>query len=111
VSGQSPVEPETGELIEGSLTQQVDRTLDNLFAILEAAGFTPDELVSVNVLLADIADRAEVNAVYARRFAAGRLPTRTMVEVAAVAPDGARLEIQAIAARSDWTIHFGAQAR
>jgi 2-iminobutanoate/2-iminopropanoate deaminase len=102
VSGQSPVDPITGELIEGSLTDEVDQTLDNLFAVLDAAGFRPQDLVSVTVMLADLADRAEVNRAYARRFESSRLPARMMVQAGAVPPAGAGLEIQAIAARADW---------
>jgi 2-iminobutanoate/2-iminopropanoate deaminase len=100
VSGQSPVDPATGALVEGSAAEQTDRTLDNLFAILSVAGFEPTDLVSVTVLLADLRDREEVNAAYAARFPPDRRPSRMMVEAGAVPPPGARLEIQAIAARS-----------
>jgi 2-iminobutanoate/2-iminopropanoate deaminase len=99
VSGQSPVDPETGEVIEGSLADQVNQTLDNVFSILRAAGFSEDNLVSVTIMLADLADREEVNAVYERRLRTR--PARMMVEAGAVPPAGARLEIQAIAARQD----------
>ena len=100
VSGQSPVDPETGALLEGTAAEQTDLTLDNLFAILGAAGFEPGDLVSVTVLLADLGDWGEVNAAYARRIPADRRPARMMVQAGAVPPPGARLEIQAVAARS-----------
>lgn len=100
VSGQSPVDPETGALLEGTAAEQTDLTLHNLFAILGAAGFEPGDLVSVTVLLADLGDWEEVNAAYARRIPADRRPARMMVQAGAVPPPGARLEIQAVAARS-----------
>jgi 2-iminobutanoate/2-iminopropanoate deaminase len=100
VSGQSPVDPVTGELVSGGVLEQTDQTLTNLFAILAAAGFEPTELVSVTIVLIDIADWAQVNAAYAARLPEGRRPARMMVQASAVLPEGARLEIQAVAARS-----------
>jgi 2-iminobutanoate/2-iminopropanoate deaminase len=101
VSGQSPVDPVTGELVGGGAREQTDQTLANLFAILSAAGFAPTDLVSVTIVLTDIADWGEVNAAYAARLPEGRRPARMMVQASAVLPEGARLEIQAVAARSD----------
>lgn len=100
VSGQSPVDPVSGELVPGGAREQTEQTLTNLFAILAAAGFEPADLVSVTILLTDINDWDEVNAAYAARIPADRRPARMMVQAGAVPPAGARLEIQAIAARS-----------
>jgi 2-iminobutanoate/2-iminopropanoate deaminase len=101
VSGQSPVDSATGELVPGGPREQTDQTLTNLFAILAAAGFAPSDLVSVTIVLTDVADWGEVNVAYAARLPEGRRPARMMVQASAVLPEGARLEIQAVAARSE----------
>lgn len=102
VSGQSPVDPVSGELLfEGDPAGQTRQTLVNVFSLLEAAGFAPADLVSVTVMLTDLGNRPAVNAVYEEMLRPhGPFPARMMVECGAVPPEGSLIEIQAIAVRS-----------
>lgn len=95
LSGQTPIDPATGRLREGSVGAQADQCLDNLFAVLAAAGLGPDDVVKVNVYLVDMADFAALNEAYARRFAAP-YPARTTIGVASL-PLGARIEMELVA--------------
>jgi 2-iminobutanoate/2-iminopropanoate deaminase len=98
LAGQTPVDPATGLLVDGDITVQTERVFDNLFAVLAAAGLTPDDVVKVNVYLTDMPnDFAAMNAVYARRFNAP-YPARTTVCVAGL-PAGASVEIEMVARR------------
>lgn len=96
-SGQTPIDPATGALVEGDVTTQTHRVFDNLDAVLHAAGLSMGHVVKCNVYLVDMADFAAMNAAYAARFAAP-YPARTTVAVAAL-PLGARVEIELIARR------------
>ena len=96
VSGQLPVDPATGAIPDGA-TAQAERAFANVLAVLAAAGVGPESVVKTTVFLADLADFAAVNEVYARVFPAP-FPARSCVQVAAI-PRGARLEVEAIAAR------------
>jgi 2-iminobutanoate/2-iminopropanoate deaminase len=95
LSGQTPLDPETGKLLEGGIEPQTEQSFKNLFAVLGAAGLTSDEVIKVNVYLTDMADFAAMNAVYARQFNPP-YPARTTIGVAAL-PLGARVEIELIA--------------
>jgi 2-iminobutanoate/2-iminopropanoate deaminase len=95
LSGQTPLDPETGKLLEGGIEAQTEQSFKNLFAVLGAAGLTSDEVLKVNVYLTDMADFAAMNAVYARQFNPP-YPARTTIGVAAL-PLGARVEIELIA--------------
>ncbi|MCL1895148.1 MAG: RidA family protein [Clostridiales bacterium] len=95
-SGQIPLDPETGELVQGTIEAQTGRALENLKAVLEAAGTGLDRTVKTTVFLADISDFAKMNEVYARYFTGAMLPSRSAVQVAAL-PKGALVEIEAIA--------------
>ena len=95
-SGQIPLDPASGKLVEGDIEAQAARVLDNLSKVLEAAGSSLDHVVRASVYLADLADFPRVNAVYARYFTADPKPARTTVQVAAL-PLGAQVEIDAIA--------------
>ena len=96
VSGQLLVDPATGVIPDGAAAQ-AERAFANVLAILAAAGLGPESVVKTTVFLADLADFAVVNEVYARVFPAP-FPARSCVQVAAI-PKGARLEVEAIAAR------------
>jgi 2-iminobutanoate/2-iminopropanoate deaminase len=96
-SGQTPIDPATGRLIDGDVTAQTHRAFDNLQAMLHAAGLTMDHVIKCNVYLVDMADFAAMNAAYAERFSAPH-PARTTVAVAAL-PLGARVEIELVARR------------
>lgn len=95
-SGQIPIDPATGELIEGSIADQTDRVLRNLSAVLEAAGSNLRDVVKTTVYLADMADFAAMNEVYSRFFDADPAPARATVQAAAL-PKNARVEIDATA--------------
>lgn len=99
LSGQTPLSPETGKLAEGEVAAQAEQCFANLFEVLRAAGLTPDDVVKVNVYLADMGDFGAMNEVYARQFNAP-YPARTTIGVAAL-PLGARIEIEMIARRRE----------
>jgi len=82
-------------LREGGVGDQTHQCFDNLFAVLQAGGLGPDDVVKVNVYLTDMDDFAEMNEAYATRFTAPP-PARTTVGVAAL-PMGARVEIELVA--------------
>jgi 2-iminobutanoate/2-iminopropanoate deaminase len=94
-SGQTPINPATGKLVDGDLTTQTNRVFDNIQAVLEDAELTMDDVIKCNVYLVDMNDFAEMNAVYAKRFEEP-YPARTTVAVAGL-PLGARVEIECIA--------------
>ena len=94
-SGQTPIDPETGELREGGVGDQTHQCFDNLFAVLADGGLGADDVVKVNVYLTDMDDFAAMNEAYATRFTAPP-PARTTVGVAAL-PMGARVEIELVA--------------
>jgi 2-iminobutanoate/2-iminopropanoate deaminase len=96
-SGQTPLDPATGELRTGGVGAQTDQCFDNLFAVLESAGLVPADVVKVNVFLTGMADFAAMNEVYAARFDQP-FPARTTVAVAGL-PLGAAIEIELIAQR------------
>jgi 2-iminobutanoate/2-iminopropanoate deaminase len=96
-SGQVAIDPSTGRLIEGDVAAQTGRVLDNLSAVLGAAGSSLEDVVKTTIFLVEMADFTTVNSVYAERFQAAA-PARSTVAVAAL-PLGARVEIDAIALR------------
>lgn len=97
LSGQTPIDPATGRLVEGSIAEQTRQCFANLSAVLAAAGLTLDHVVKCNVYLTDMADFAEMNGVYAQQFEKP-YPARTTIGVAAL-PLGARVEIELVARR------------
>jgi 2-iminobutanoate/2-iminopropanoate deaminase len=94
-SGQVPLDPATGRLVEGGLEASAERVLDNLEAILSQAGLAFADVVKTTVYLTRAEDFAAMNAVYARRFGEHRTARSTVI-VAAL-PAGAPLEIDLIA--------------
>lgn len=97
VSGQIPVDPETG-VMPGGIAAQAEQSLKNLRAVLEAAGSSLDGVMKTTCFLKDMGDFAAFNEVYARFFPAGEAPARSAVAAAAL-PKGALIEIEAIALR------------
>jgi 2-iminobutanoate/2-iminopropanoate deaminase len=95
ISGQIPIDPATGEFVKGDFKAQVERVLENIKAIVEAAGGTLDNIVKVTVFLRDITKFAEFNEVYSRYFPSNP-PARSAIGVAAL-PRGAEVEVEAIA--------------
>jgi 2-iminobutanoate/2-iminopropanoate deaminase len=98
MSGQIPIDPATGQMVGGDVAVQARRSMDNLGALLAAAGLTFAHVVRTTVFLADMNDFAAVNEVYASYFSAPH-PARATVQVARL-PRDARIEIDAIASFS-----------
>jgi 2-iminobutanoate/2-iminopropanoate deaminase len=96
VSGQIPLDPATGRMVEGDVTAQTRRVMDNLGAILRSAGLSFSQIVRTTIFLADLEDFAKVNDVYGSYFSEP-YPARATVQVARL-PRDARVEIDAIAA-------------
>lgn len=95
-SGQIPLDPVTGSLIEGGIGAQTERVLANLGAVLARAGAGFGNVVRTEVYLVDMGDFPGMNAVYERHFTSEPRPARVTVAVAAL-PRGARVEISCIA--------------
>lgn len=96
-SGQIALDPASGAMVgDGDVEAETRQVLANLEAVLAAAGATPAHVVRTTVYLADLADFARVNAIYAVLFGEGVSPARACVQAAAL-PRGARVEIDAIA--------------
>jgi endoribonuclease L-PSP, putative len=94
-SGQIPLDPQTMQVIEGSVREQTERVMNNLKAVLEAAGSSFDRVVKTTVFLADLSDFTDMNEVYGSFFGDAP-PARSTVEVARL-PRDVRVEIDAIA--------------
>ncbi|TMA40924.1 MAG: RidA family protein [Deltaproteobacteria bacterium] len=95
VSGQIPIDPTTGQPVQGDIGAQTERVMENLKAVLEAGGASFDKVVKTTIFVADMADYAKVNEAYGRYFSKS-LPARATVQVAAL-PRGARVAIDCLA--------------
>ena len=95
-AGQIPLDPATGELVEGDVAVQTDRVLRNLSAVLASAGASLGTVIKTTVFLRDMGDFAAMNEVYGRFFA-GHRPARSTVQVARL-PRDAAVEIEVVAA-------------
>lgn len=102
LSGQTPIDPETGKLVEGDIAVQTEQSFKNLFNVLKSAWLGPDDVVKVNVFLTDMKSFAAMNEVYSKQFKEP-YPARTTIGVAEL-PLGAQVEIEMIARRSDFVI-------
>jgi 2-iminobutanoate/2-iminopropanoate deaminase len=98
LSGQTPLVAATGKLVEGDIARQAGQCLENLKALLEAAGLSFGHVVKTTIFLTDMADFAAVNEVY-KTYVHAPYPARSTVAVAAL-PMGAAVEIEMIASRS-----------
>lgn len=96
-AGQLGIDPATGQIVSGDIREQTRRVLDNLAAVLEAAGSGLDRVMKTTVFLSDMAEFAAMNEVYAERFGAHK-PARSTVPVGLLMR-GARVEIECIATR------------
>jgi len=94
-SGQIPLDPETGQIIDGDVGAQAQRAIENLGAVLCAAGYSFADVVKTTIFLVDMRDFPAVNSVYERYFGMTK-PARSTVAVAAL-PRDARVEIDCIA--------------
>ncbi|HLE60732.1 MAG TPA: RidA family protein [Thermoanaerobaculaceae bacterium] len=97
LSGQLAIDPATGEIVRGGIEVETRQTLENLKAVLEAAGYSLENVVSCQVFLSDMDDFTAMNKVYAGYFPR-QPPARATVEVAEL-PRDARIEISAVAVR------------
>ena len=95
LSGQIPLDPATGNLVEGGIEPQTRQVFTNIAEILKAAGLSFDAVVSATVYVADLNDFAKVNEIYATYFSSPA-PARATVQVARL-PRDSRVEIQVIA--------------
>jgi len=95
-SGQIALDPQTGEFVSDDVAAQAERCLENLKAVLEAAGSGLDRVLKCTVFLVDMDDFARVNAVYARAFEGTEPPARAAVAVSTL-PKHARVEIDCVA--------------
>lgn len=94
-SGQTPIDPATGELVAGDIRQQTSQAFNNLEAVLTEAGLTMDDVIKVNVYLTSMANFGGMNQVYQERFSMP-YPARTTVAVAEL-PLNALVEIEFVA--------------
>ncbi len=97
LSGQIPLDPKTQQMVQGDVRAQAERVMDNLAAVLSAAGVGFGDVVKATIFLVDLNDFATVNEVYGKRFPSAP-PARSTVQIAAM-PKGARVEIDLIAVR------------
>jgi 2-iminobutanoate/2-iminopropanoate deaminase len=95
LSGQIPLDPQTGQLVTGSIEDQTSRVLENLSAVLQAAGLSLSDVVKTTVFLKDMENFARMNETYAKYFGTNP-PARSTVEVARL-PRDVQVEIEAIA--------------
>ena len=96
LSGQIPLDPATGQMVEGDIAVQTERVLENLKAVLEACGSSLSQVLKTTVFLKDMGEFPKMNEVYGRYFS-GNPPARATVEAARL-PRDVRVEIEAIAA-------------
>jgi 2-iminobutanoate/2-iminopropanoate deaminase len=94
-SGQIPIMPETGEVVQGDISRQAEQVLENLKAVLEAGGSNLAKVLKTTVFLKDMGDFAAMNAVYAKYFTENQ-PARSAVQVARL-PKDVSIEIEAVA--------------
>lgn len=97
ISGQVPIDPATGKLVEGGITEQTTQVLKNIRAILLAAGYTMDNVVKSTCLLSDMSDFKAMNEVYAQFYTSDQ-PARAAFAVKGL-PLGALIEIETVAVK------------
>ncbi|NJC87543.1 MAG: RidA family protein [Desulfuromonas sp.] len=98
LSGQIPLDPATGEIVAGGIEVQARQVMNNLQAVLKAAGLDFPNLVKTTIYLVDLGDFATINGIYGEHFGATP-PARATVQVAAL-PKGSLIEIEGIAVRT-----------
>ncbi|WP_420600879.1 RidA family protein [Flagellimonas sp.] len=98
ISGQIPIDPETGELVEGNIKRETQQSMENLKAILTEAGMTFENVIKTSIFIKDMHQFSEINEVYARYFNADTAPARETVEVANL-PKFVNVEISMIAVK------------
>lgn len=94
-AGQIPLDPATGQLVDGDVTAQSERVMQNVAAILEASGTSMSNIIKTTCFLTDLANFAAFNDVYAKHMGENR-PARTTIQVAGL-PAGAQVEVEVVA--------------
>ena len=94
ISGQLPIDPETGDFVKGGIEEKTHRVLMNIKAIVEAAGADLSQVVKTTIFLADLSHFSAVNKVYSEYFS-DAFPARSTVQVSAL-PKGAEIEVEAV---------------
>lgn len=97
ISGQVPIDPETGKIVDGGIAEQTEQVMKNISGILKAAGYTFDNVVKSTCLLSDMENFAAMNEVYARYYPSGP-PARAAFGVVKL-PLGSLIEIETIAVK------------
>jgi 2-iminobutanoate/2-iminopropanoate deaminase len=100
VSGQIPLDPDSGEMVAGDIATLTRRCMDSIVAILGEAGLSARNIVKTNIYLADMSEFAKMNEAYASYFTAGIPPARAAVQPATL-PKNARVEIEVIASTEE----------
>jgi len=98
ISGQIPIDPATGNLVEGDIKKETKQSMENLKAILEEAGMTFEHVIKSTIFIADMHQFAQINEVYGTYFDADTAPARETVEVANL-PKFVNVEISMIAVK------------
>ena len=96
LAGQIPLDPQTGEMVAGGATEQTERVISNIKAVLKSAGTSLDNVVKATVFLKDLNDFAKMNEVYAKHFQADNAPARSTIQVAKL-PKDSLVEIEVVA--------------
>ncbi|MEJ5230247.1 MAG: RidA family protein [Pseudothermotoga sp.] len=99
LSGQIPLDPHTGDLVNGDIKKQASRVFENIKAILKASGCSLKNVVKATVFVTDLKNFAAINEVYSQYFGDHK-PARSFVEVSAL-PKGAQVEIEVIAVKEE----------
>ena len=97
ISGQVPIDPATGKIVEGGISEQAEQVMKNIGAILKAAGYEYNDVVKSTCLLSDMANFADMNEVYGRYYPENS-PARAAYGVVRL-PLGALIEIETVAAK------------
>jgi 2-iminobutanoate/2-iminopropanoate deaminase len=95
-AGQTPIDPATGKLIDGTIEEQTHRVLQNIKSVLDAAGSSLAKVVKTTVFLTSMSDFAAMNGIYAQYFNTDAPPARSTIQVAGL-PLGAMIEIETVA--------------
>lgn len=98
LSGQIPIDPQTGELVHGDIESQANQVFANIRAVLNEAGLSFKNVVKTTCFLIDLGEFTTFNSIYASFFEKGKEPARSTIQVAAL-PKGAKVEIEVIAKR------------
>jgi 2-iminobutanoate/2-iminopropanoate deaminase len=97
-SGQIPIDPSSGAMVEGGIEVQIRQVLENIKAVLEAAGMGMEDVIKTTIFLKSMDDFVKINEIYGNYFTRDALPARSTVEVSRL-PKGALVEIEAVACK------------